>query len=230
MSRLLLACAALALVSCSPPNEAKRAESPAAVAARVATDVPAGAYAVDKIHSSLIFRANHLGFANFTARFTEWDAQLELDPANPAAASVNVTINPASFASDHAPEDFLATMLGPQFFDVERYPQVTFRSTRIDLTSPTTATINGELTMHGVTRPIALEATFNGGYAGHPLDPNARIGFSARGTVKRSEFDMGFGTPPPDSNMGVSDDVEIIIEAEFIGPAWLQQEQALATP
>lgn len=74
--------------------------------------------------------------------------------------------------------------------------------------------------MRGVTRPLTLEARFNGGYAGHPLERNARIGFSAHATLNRSEYGMDIGIPAPGSTMGVSDAVEIVIEAEFTGPAW----------
>jgi polyisoprenoid-binding protein YceI len=65
---------------------------------------------------------------------------------------------------------------------------------------------------------VVLEATFNGGYAGHPMDPHARIGFSAHGTFKRSEFGIGYGVPAPGTTMGVSDAVEVTIETEFSGP------------
>ena len=74
--------------------------------------------------------------------------------------------------------------------------------------------------MHGATRPVVLEASYNGGYIGHPMDPHARIGFSAHGTLKRSEFGIDFGIPQPGSTMGVSDAVDFTIEAEFSGPAW----------
>jgi polyisoprenoid-binding protein YceI len=78
--------------------------------------------------------------------------------------------------------------------------------------------ITGDLTLHGVTKPVVLEATFNGGYAGHPMDPHARIGFSARGTFNRSDFGMVYGIPAPGTTMGVSDAVNVTIEAEFSGP------------
>ncbi|MBB5187872.1 polyisoprenoid-binding protein YceI [Zhongshania antarctica] len=65
---------------------------------------------------------------------------------------------------------------------------------------------------------LCNEATFNGGYAGHPLDPHGRIGFSARGMFKRSDFGISIGIPAPGSTMGVGDDLEVIIEAEFTGP------------
>lgn len=65
---------------------------------------------------------------------------------------------------------------------------------------------------------MALDVTFNGGYAGHPMDPQSRIGFSARGVLKRSEFGMAYGIPAEGTTMGVSDAVEVLIEAEFNGP------------
>jgi polyisoprenoid-binding protein YceI len=80
--------------------------------------------------------------------------------------------------------------------------------------------ISGTLTLHGVTRPIVLAATFNGGYPGLPnIDPHARIGFSAHGSFKRSDFGIAFGVPAPGTTMGVGDLIDISIEAEFSGPA-----------
>ena len=70
----------------------------------------------------------------------------------------------------------------------------------------------------GVTRPVPLEATYNGGYAGHAMDPHARIGFSAHGTLKRSDFGMTYGIPAPGTTMGVGDEVTILLEVEFSGP------------
>jgi polyisoprenoid-binding protein YceI len=88
----------------------------------------------------------------------------------------------------------------------------------VQLTAPNAARVTGDFTMHGVTRPVTLDVTFNGGYAGHPMDPNARIGFSGKGVLKRSEFGIATGIPAPGSKMGVSDEVEIILEAELTGP------------
>jgi hypothetical protein len=77
-----------------------------------------------------------------------------------------------------------------------------------------------ELGPHGMTRPVALDVTFNDGYAGHPLDPfGARIRFSAQGSLRRSEFGISDGIPLPGSSFGVGDDVEILIEAESTRPA-----------
>ena len=91
------------------------------------------------------------------------------------------------------------------------------------MTGANTVRIHGDLTLHGVTRPIVLAATFNGGYAGHPMDPNARIGFSAQATLRRSEFGITYGIPAPGTTMGVGDEVDVVIEAEFTGPPLLQK-------
>ncbi len=81
------------------------------------------------------------------------------------------------------------------------------------------ANIAGELALHGITQPVTLEATFNGGYGSHPLDPGgSRIGFSAHGTLLRSAFGIDDGLPSPGSDFGVGDQVELVIEAEFLRP------------
>jgi polyisoprenoid-binding protein YceI len=74
--------------------------------------------------------------------------------------------------------------------------------------------------LRGVTRPLMLTAIFNGGYAGMPnMDPHARVGFSAHGSFKRSDFGMAFGVPAAGTTMGVGDLIDFSIEAEFTGPA-----------
>lgn len=83
--------------------------------------------------------------------------------------------------------------------------------------------ISGTLDLHGVTRPIVLTGTFNGGYAGMPnMDPHARVGFSAHGSFKRSDFGMTAYVPAPGTTMGVGDLIDVSIEAEFTGPALAQ--------
>jgi polyisoprenoid-binding protein YceI len=195
----------------------------ACIAAQAPAPVPAGAYTLDKEHASLIFRVSHLGFSNYTRRFKRFDAKLEFDPANLARSSLTATVDATSLETDFpTPEktDFNAQLQNEQWLDTAKFPQMTFRSTSIEVTAPNTMRINGELTLRGVTRPMVLAATYNGGYEGHPLDPNARIGFSAHGTLKRSDFGMTFGIPKPGTTMGVGDEVEVIIEAEFKGPPW----------
>lgn len=212
MKRFITACAAAALIVL-----------PAQAGAQAVSDLPAGEYKLDPYHASLIFRVDHLGFSNYTARFTEFDATLTLDPANPAEASVTASIDPASLTLDRAPDGFTETLTGEGWLETGEFPEITYRSTGVEMTGEDSAIINGELTLHGVTQPVTLEATFNGGYAGHPMDPNARIGFSARGTFDRSAFGVDQGVPEEGSKMGVSDAVDVIIEAEFLKPNPLEE-------
>lgn len=78
--------------------------------------------------------------------------------------------------------------------------------------------MRGDFTLHGVTQPVSLDVRFNGGYPGQPMEPQARIGFSARGSIERSDFGIAMGLPAPGSQLGVGDEVEIVLEAEFLGP------------
>ena len=189
------------------------------VPAASAAPVPAGAYTVDKAHTSLIFRVSHLGFSTYTGRFTRLDANLQFDPANLTTSRVNVDIDPRSIEADNAPSGFLQTLAGKDWLDADRFPDMTFRTKSVEVTGPGTFRVNGELTLHGVTRPLALEARYNGGYASHPYEPHARVGFSAQGKFKRSDFGVSYGIPAPGSIMGVSDEVQVTLESEFTGPA-----------
>ena len=181
--------------------------------------VPNGAYELDKAHTSLVFRVSHLGFSAFTARFTRYDARLNFDPAKLSASSVNVTIDPKSITADNVPDDFLASLSGEQWLDAAKYPDMKFTSRAVEAGQDGTFRIRGELTLHGVTRPLTLEARYNGGYAGHTYEPKARVGFSARGTFKRSDFGVSYGVPAPGTAFGVGDEVEVQLETEFSGPA-----------
>jgi polyisoprenoid-binding protein YceI len=209
------------LMGCSPKPEA--IQKPAA---SVTTSAPQGMYHLDKSHASLLFRVNHLGFSRYTARFTRFDAQLDIDPKAPQNAKLTATVDVSSLETDYPTpkvEDFNKVLIGETWLDAKTTPVMQFVSQKITLTSTDTADIEGLLTLKGVTKPVRLVAKFNGGYAGFsPYDPNARIGFSASGSLNRSDFGVSYGIPEKGSTMGVSDRVEIIIEAEFSGPALAQ--------
>jgi polyisoprenoid-binding protein YceI len=180
--------------------------------------VPAGAYQIDKLHASLLFRVNHIGFSKYTARFTNFDAKLDFDPNRLESARVSATVDARSVAADNVPSSFLEMLGSKEWLDAESFPEMTFRSKSIEVTSPNSFRINGDLTLHGVTKPIVLEARYNGGYASHPYEPRARIGFSAHGKFNRSDFGVTIGIPAAGTTMGVSDEVEVILESEFTGP------------
>jgi polyisoprenoid-binding protein YceI len=192
--------------------------------------IPAGDYKLDPAHASLVFTVSHLGFSNYTASFGSVAADLKLNPANPGAAVLNATVDPASLQLFNPPKGFLEELKGKDWIDAAQHPRITFKSTRISVTGKNAADVTGDLTLHGVTKPVTLKMTYNGGYAGHVYEPNARIGFSAHGTFKRSDFGISQGVPAPGSNMGVSDDVSVRIEAEFTGPPWKDAPAPASAP
>ncbi len=180
---------------------------------------PAGEYHLDKAHASLVLRASHMGFSTYTTRFSRFDAQLTFDPNNIAASKVVTTVEAASFEMDAAPQMCLDIMKGAQMLDTAKFPQIIFKSQKVRMTGSKSMEISGTLNLHGITRPMVLEATYNGGYAGMAnVDPHARVGFSAHGAFKRSDFGMSFGVPAPGTTLGVGDVIDFSIEAEFTGP------------
>ncbi|TLY57374.1 MAG: polyisoprenoid-binding protein [Gammaproteobacteria bacterium] len=207
--------AAVALVAASGPQAAAAADAPAAASGAP----PAGRYQLDKSHASLLFRVSHLGFSNYTTRFSRFDAQLTFDPAKLVASQVVVTIDATSLEMDGAPQACLDIVRGPQMLDTAKFPEMIYKSERVQVKGSNSMEIIGKLTLHGVTRALVLNATYNGGYAGHPMDPHARVGFSAHASLKRSDFGIAFGIPAAGSTMGVGDPIDISIEAEFSGPA-----------
>lgn len=218
----ILAASLLALAACSPAPEAPAGPEapPEPVAVAEPVTLPAGEYRLDRSHATVTFRVNHLGFSTYAAGFDEVEATLNLDPANPAASSLTATIRPASLDLPTPPEGFLEEMLGETWFDAGAHPEMRFQSTSIVRTGPDTADVTGDFTLRGITKPVTLAVTFNGGWEGIPPDPFARAGFSATGALKRSDFGMTFGIPEPGSEMGVSDEVAFAIETEFTGPPW----------
>lgn len=225
MKSVLPVVALLALAACSPQPAEKKAEAPAAAAPTATTpkppkaDIPAGDYTLDKSHSTLVFRVSHLGFSNYTAAFANFDAKLKFDQNNAGVSALEATIDPKSLTLPAPPEGFLAELTGAQWLNTATYPAITFKSTKVETTGPDTGKVTGDLTLHGVTKPVVLDVVYNGGYVGHPMDPHARVGFSAKGTFKRSDFGIAYGVPAPGTTMGVSDEVQVTIESEFSGPA-----------
>lgn len=182
---------------------------------------PAGTYHSDPLHTRVIFSVSHLGFSDYTAFFRKAEATLTFDPAAPESMTLEAHVDPASVETLYPDPalDFNAVIAGESFLDAKAFPDITFRSARVRQTGPREATVIGDLTLHGVTKSVSLRVRYNGGYAGHPLDPGgARIGFSAEGAIFRSDFGMGFGIPTPGTTIGVGDLVTLRIETELLNP------------
>ena len=198
MLRLVTLAAALLLVAAA--NSANAEPKPASINT---ADAPAGTYVLDKSHASLTATLSHMGMSHYTMRFNGLDASFSYDPKSPEASKVQASVD-ADSMDVGAPK--ISAKFARDFLAAEEHPQITFASTAIAYTG-THGTMTGDLTLRGVTRPVTLDVTFNG--AGPGLIGGHRMGFSASGDIKRSDF----GSKAWLSVVG--DDVHIVIEAEF---------------
>ena len=167
--------------------------------------ITAGTYKVDPNHTQVVWTVNHMGITPLTGAFGASGGTLELDPANPSAAKVTVTFTVADMSTT-APA-FTKHLLSADFFEAEKYPTATFTSTAVKA-SGTTATITGNLTLKGVTKPVTLNAKFFGAGA-NPRNKKTNVGFEATTTIKRGDFGIGYGLPM------VPDPVELRIYGAF---------------
>ncbi|MGM8226563.1 YceI family protein [Cellvibrio sp. ARAG 10.3] len=166
-----------------------------------------GEYELDPRHTTVLFKVDHLGLSKFVGRFNRVDASLDFDPADPAAARLTAVIYTASIDVNDA--DFSATLAGRSWFNSERFPEARFVTRAVELVDGNRARFIGDLTMLGVTAPIALDVHFNGG-ADNMLTGRYTLGFSAAARFKRSQFGMDQYIP------AVGDDVDVEVHAEFL--------------
>lgn len=168
-------------------------------------EVQSNRYTFDKDHTQILFFVNHLGFSTSQGEFLDYDGYYIFDNEHPENSAVKVSIKTASIDMDS--EVWNTHMQSPDFFNVEKHPEMTFESTKIEITGEKTADIIGNLTLLGVTKPVSLHTTYNKSDR-HPFSGKYVSGFSAKATIKRSDFGMNYGLP------GVGDDVDIWIEVE----------------
>lgn len=183
-----------------------RALAAPGVSSTQAADIPAGTYVSDQAHTSVTAKLLHMGFSSFTLRFDKVDAQFRFDPASPETSHIVVSIDPDSI--DTGSKGLDRQLAGKAWFDAEDFPQISFTSDHIDPGDGRHGTVAGNLTIHGVTKPVILAVTFNG--VGGDLIPFVtRVGFSATTTIKRADFGL---TRFPGL---VGDDVQLLVEIEF---------------
>jgi len=168
--------------------------------------VTAGSYKVDPAHTQVTWKVNHLGFSLLQGQFGASGGTLTLDPKNAAASKVEITfdINKLSTTSDQ----FATHLKSKDFFDVGANPTATFVSTSVKPGANNTATIAGNLTIKGMTKPVVLQATLIGA-GSNPMNKQLNVGFHATAKVKRTDFGVGMVAPM------VSDEVDLEINAAF---------------
>jgi len=233
---LLAGAAGLALIAAcgggtTAPAEAQNGEAaapaPAApaeiVLAESLADVNAGAYSLERNHAFLEFAVGHAGgISDYIVHFGDFDADLTFDPEDPTASSLSVTVNPADlivnypgdYKAGHADSGFETwaedMSRNERWLNADNFPEITFTSTDVALTSGNTGTVTGDLTFLGVTQPVTLDVTYNG-VANMPwFGERDLIGFNATTTIKRSEFGMTAAIP------NITDEVTVSFSGEFL--------------
>lgn len=215
MRFVLAAAAALTLAACNQP-----AETPATTEAPpVEVNAPSGEYAIDPHHTTVTIRAQHFGLAHYTLRFNTVSGTLNFNAENPAQSTITATVDVTSLDTPYSGNrDFDAELQNSSWLDSASFATATFTSTGVEQTGPNTARVTGDLTIKGQTHPATFDVTYDGSHSPHPMGMQvSSIGFSARTTIQRSQFGVNELIPRA-SNDGVSDAVEIIIEAEFQRP------------
>ncbi|HUO90955.1 MAG TPA: YceI family protein [Rhizomicrobium sp.] len=170
---------------------------------------PSGAYQLETRHTQVIFAIPHFGITDYYGRFEKMSGTLNFNPSAPEKSSVSVTIDTSS--ASVMSSQLAGELVGPSVFDSANFPTATFKSTSVERTGPTTGKMTGDLTIHGVTKPVTFDVTFNGGLPA-PMGAAAYdIGFHATTVIKRSDF----GLDKMIWTSVVGDDVKLTIEAMF---------------
>ena len=173
-----------------------------------AAPAAAADFKLDPDHTMAVFVVNHLGYSNMIGRFNDVSGTFSFDPATPEQAKISMAIDTASVDTNHKRRD--DHLRGPDFFNAQEFPEMTFESTKVDVTGERTGKVTGDLTLLGVTKPVTLDVTFNK-MEPHPLPPYNKVltaGFSVRGTIKRSDFGMTYFLP------AVGDEIQLMLEVE----------------
>lgn len=201
-SAALIAAAGLALAGFAP------SPTPTPVSSAAPAAAPAQ-YAIDSVHSAVVFKIDHLGVSNFYGVFQKMSGSFSWDKAAPESLSINATIDAASINTGNSQRE--AHLKGPDFFNAKEHPEITFKSTAAKKTGDKTLDVTGDLTMLGKTKPVTLKVTIVGEKDAGAQMGGYQAGFDATATIKRSDFGMTYGV-----SMGALGD-EVTLTIGFAG-------------
>ena len=170
-------------------------------------------YELDMNHSRIWFDVDHQGYSTMVGRFSDFGGTIDFDADNPSASSVDITINAASVDMFHDGLNDHLKREEPRmdFLGVTTYPQARFVSTNVEDMGEGNMTITGDLTMLGQTHPLSLNAVLNktGDARGAP-----KVGFTAKGSVDRTQYGMGFGVPNIGAEVGLRIEIEAVASGD----------------
>ncbi|HET7845182.1 MAG TPA: YceI family protein [Xanthomonadales bacterium] len=162
-------------------------------------------YTIDPNHTQVRIGWTHFGFSDIEAVFTNVSGEVMVDTADWTKSSVNATIPISGLVTGNAKLD--EHLRSPDFFDMAKFGEATFKSTKVEKAGDNQLKVTGDLTIHGVTKPVTLDVKVNK-VGQHPMTKKDAAGFSASGTLKRTEFGVGQYAP------NVSDDIRLEITTE----------------
>ncbi len=166
-------------------------------------------YSIDAGHTDVLFAWNHFGYSNPTGHLGQASGTIVFDDAMPEASSVEVKFPLAGMNTHVSKLD--EHLRSDEFFDAAKFPEITFKSSKVEKAAGVNGfTVTGDLTIHGVTKPVVLAATLNKADM-HPMKKVPAIGFDATTTIKRSDFGVGAYVPK------VSDEIKVHITVEAMG-------------
>lgn len=167
---------------------------------------------LDKAHSEVAFAVRHLMVSSVKGRFSDFDAVIDLDPAQPERSSVQATIDVAGLTTGNPDRD--AHLRSADFFDAGRFPQITFVGRRVVPNGDNTFRLLGDLTIRDITRDVWLEGEFGGPIL--DLQGKRRLGFSLHGKIDREQFGLTYNALLETGGVAIGKDVKISIEAEVV--------------
>ena len=172
----------------------------------------AAEYSIDTSHSSVNFQIKHLAISKVNGSFNDFSGSFHFDPANPGALRAEAVIQTASVDTDNEKRD--DHLRNEDFFDVAKFPTITFATTAVNMTSATEGTVQGDLTMMGVTRPVTMDLEI----LGTAKDPwgNERAGASLSGKIKRKDWGLTYNSAMEAGGLVLGEDVKISLEIEGI--------------
>jgi polyisoprenoid-binding protein YceI len=173
----------------------------------------AGNWALDKNHSGVLFVVRHLGLTNVRGRFDQFDATLDVG-ASLDAVTVTADVDLSSVDTANADRD--THLRSTDFFDTDKNPTMTFRSTSITGAGENYE-LAGDLTIAGVTKPVTFDVEFNGTET-FPADQTTHAGFSATGQIRRSDFGIDFGIIAGAEKLMLGDKIKIELDLQFVAP------------
>jgi polyisoprenoid-binding protein YceI len=174
--------------------------------------IPApGVFTLDSAHSHVGFSVRHMMIAKVRGRFATFNGTLTV-AEDPLQSTVEVEVDLASIDTRDEQRD--GHLRSPDFFDVEQYPTMTFRSTGVAVNGGDSVRLDGELDLHGVTQPVSLDVVYDG--VGQDPWGNQRIGFSATGEIDRETFGLTWNQPLAQGGVLVGKAVRLELEAEFV--------------